>query len=633
MPIDVLEAEGILPPLQNKREPIDVLEAEGLAPPLADSQKQTFDQERQGMLGRFTNNLSNPLYHAAWGAGHALGEIPSNLLHIAGNVGIPGAEKGAKAWESILGSGPPPGLAGSAGHLGGDILGMLATDGASKVLSAGAEIPGIAGQLVKALGSDSGPEAAARRMLGMTGYGAVQNPNDPTQGALTGMVSGGIGEAIPINKIAQGGDILMGALKNRTSPEAEQFYKQVGGLPIPYASQDYYLNRLGNVPWSGVGKQVGQVQDEFSNVSQQLLQKLKGTSSMQDLSSSISDQIKATGKKIQSQKNDKYDQMADIANSLDAKVNETPKLNESVSEFISDPLYGLSGDFVKSISDFSKQKTMTFPEAIGQIKRFNRIARTKGDDTESMILKSMSASLKQDVEDSAQKTNSPEVMDALNKANQFYVNEYLPYKDNSIQSILRGKQNLETIQNTLSRDNDVVNKVISDLPSGAKEKVALLRLKNSFSQNPETGEYEANPRKLMSGYQRLSETQKQNLLDDDTRDLFQKLNFLGSKAYGTTYARPEGRIMGTAAAIGSVLPASELLIHGNPMASMLSAAGMGGYSGLANLNAKLLTNPRLGRSYLSAPQGLKANPRISDMLKQALGVSITNPLSPQQGMQ
>lgn len=567
----------------------------------------------------------------AWGAGHALGEIPSGIGHLLGKAGIPGAETASNWWDKQLGQLPST-WGTSIGHLGGDIAGMLGGGAALKGAAKAAELPGLLGKSVASLGDAEGAGAMANRLTTAGGMGAIQNPDNPQLGTALGLGAGGIGEAIPMKPLSKISDWLMGAVKGRTSPEAEHFYNMAGNLPIPYGEKprDVMLNILGNVPGAGVKKRVDQVRGAFDDLAQQIGSKLKGDSSDTSLASDITSSINKNYEVRHQKSGELYQNVADMAKKGGVQLDETPNLNATAKYYLDNPHNPLTDPQRKAIAEYANpnmgfsfslgnvKEPLDFSGAVAKTQEFNKNARELSDGFARGMHGELSKALKQDMQQAVEKSGNQDVMDALTAANKHYKEEVVPYKSNFPVKLRKDEVNLEGIQNTLSQDSGDINKIVEDLPQNVRDKIALLKLKSAFKDNPDTGERELNPRRLLSNYSRMSPVQRENLLDDETKDMFQRLNFLGQHSVGTTYARPEGRTIGTAAAAAATIPIWELINKGS-MAGLLGGVGtVGGLSLLGNAGTRALTNPRLGRAYLSRNPDLTANPQSEDIARRAI---------------
>jgi hypothetical protein len=622
MPVDLFEKFGVNPnaPAQAPQQaatsgPVDLFEKFGVTPQPPKPYNPVQDYARNAATG------NNQIYNAMWGAGHALGQIPA---HAAQLMGFPNA---AQAIGNTF-TAPPPGLGGTLGGIAGEGLGFAGLGLPLRGAMAAAELPGMAGQLMNALGSSAGAGGAAGRILGSAGFGALQNPNNPQAGAAVGGGIGSLAEALPISSVLKGAQLLGHALTGTTSPEAEAFYAMGRGLPVvPKDFGEHYRNVLGNMPLSGVQGNLNQIREAHDALAQQITKQMGAGAAPADMAAGLGDAIKENANKFRQQANEKYQNLADVAVNTGAKVETPINFQEAAKSFLERPLGNIPSDIKKSLETYSEHPEMEFPQAINLRQQLNAQARNDSDRYTRSIAGSLSEALRSDIGEAAQKTGNPKIIDALNTADQFYRNEYVPYQSTLSTALSKGKKNLEQLPNALLQDTEHTNKIVGDLSPEQRQQALLLRFKAAQSENPLSGEYITNPGKLSASYQRLSEAQKQKMLTPEVRNLFNQLDFLSKQTLGPTYARPISRAMGTTGA-DIAADAFHNATEGNA-GGLLKGLALGGAGATyGRLMQNLLTNPAFGKAYMSANLG--AVPQQVDLLRQLMTGGAIGTLSPRQ---
>src|ERR1044072_3946968 len=122
------------------------------------------------------NHQHNPLFNFLAAAGGALQNSLANLPYSP----IPHAPSSQ-------------GLSGKMGGIAGDLLGFIGGGEVLNTARASSESLPLMGQLAKLL-SGEGSSGIARRLIGTSMAGALENPQDRLQGAEKGALAGGMGE-------------------------------------------------------------------------------------------------------------------------------------------------------------------------------------------------------------------------------------------------------------------------------------------------------------------------------------------------------------------------------------------------------------------------------------------------------
>lgn len=125
------------------------------------------------------NHQHNPLFNFLSGAGGALQNSLANLPYSP----IPYAP-------------PSQGLSGKIGDVAGNLLGFVGGGEVLNTARAASESLPLMGQLAKSL-SGEGTSGIARRLIGTSMAGALENPHDRLQGAEKGALLAGLGESVP----------------------------------------------------------------------------------------------------------------------------------------------------------------------------------------------------------------------------------------------------------------------------------------------------------------------------------------------------------------------------------------------------------------------------------------------------
>ncbi|WP_339050240.1 hypothetical protein [Rickettsiella endosymbiont of Xylota segnis] len=173
----------------------------------------------------FEINQHNPVFNFLAGAGGALQNSLANL-----------------PYSPVHHAPSSQGLSGKIGDIAGNLLGFVGGGEALNAARAASEGLPFVGQLAKSLGGEGLP-GIARRLLGTSMAGALENPNDRMEGATKGALWAGVGESVPLalKGIHQAAEFihpqaftnkLVASLKNayeNSKAEATKRYGQVLG--------------------------------------------------------------------------------------------------------------------------------------------------------------------------------------------------------------------------------------------------------------------------------------------------------------------------------------------------------------------------------------------------------------------
>lgn len=136
--------------------------------------------EGQSINSNVLESQHNPLFNFLAGAGGALQNSLANLPYSP----IPHAPESQ-------------GLSGKMGDVAGNLLGFIGGGEVLNTARAASESLPLIGQLAKSL-NGKGLSGIARRLVGTSIGGALENPNDRMQGAENGALLAGVGESIPL---------------------------------------------------------------------------------------------------------------------------------------------------------------------------------------------------------------------------------------------------------------------------------------------------------------------------------------------------------------------------------------------------------------------------------------------------
>lgn len=205
-----------------------------------------------GLIPLLNSIAESPGTQAVLGAGDSIKNMLINSANILPGVNIPLTKSG---------QGTPYNVGNILGEIGGFLGGGEILDTARV---AAKSLPYI-GKAASALeGGQIGD--AARRILGSTMFGTLENPQDKTRGALTGAALGVGGEAAPIfigmltkpRNVAQG---IKDFIQSKAD-EAESLYKQVSDSA---GNKNIYTNNLTDRAYSDIDKDVFNFNKDIKN--------------------------------------------------------------------------------------------------------------------------------------------------------------------------------------------------------------------------------------------------------------------------------------------------------------------------------------------------------------------------------
>lgn len=509
---------------------------------------------------------------------------------------------------------------------------------------------------------------------------ALTNPENPVKalatGAGSGLFGGLVGKAVgstgnyldkalknPINEAAQrlGVTIPLG--------EATQ-------NPL---LKDFSQNRLTGIPFSGAAKGYANTGSNITDLLNQHLKTLRGDVAPEDIPTNIRNALIDSHQTAVEQKNDLYSEIdrratqsgaqpeiAPYKNALDSIIKEQSQLLFKNPELAIPSKYikqlqsfrtALGGnfkepsdivDYMNALTDegFEKPKDVieylnnnydttlkntkdlmsyanqlrprSFKNASLTAGALNKLAYEVSQtdaNTASKIYKARDGLLT-GMEQGAEASSDPGVMDAFNGAQSFYKNQYAPYEDPEIQKYLDKKSDPDLITQSFVKTGEyarptLLNRIMSKLNPTEQNQVAYNYLAKKVGSNGSKLE------SAISAYNKLNPQMRSVLFPDEINKDLDAISKVHGEIPDLLLNPPTGarlNNLGTLAAIAS--PATYLLGSGHPGLAAASVAGILGGGKAANY---LLNSPGF-RKAVSSMRGNRTAQALSAALNPTANI-------------
>jgi hypothetical protein len=379
-----------------------------------------------------------------------------------------------------------------------------------------------AGGLARGLGG------AARRAGAASAYATGQE-EDPLKAALLGLTAEGATRGI--QAAGRKGTFLPSS--PLTSEELKQAADVTRGTETNLGNviqnpflQKQFENVFPNIPLSGANQAMQRTASEIKNRGENILNKFKGSEDVPDIGERLHAALKSSAEETRNKKNEKFTALNEAADKEGVKTDRFNLINtakQMLKEIEDDPhLAGLTDSTAKGILDtianekikpnYSLKKTDLLRGKIG--KKRNE-AYISGNTDLRDILKTLKDAATKDINDAIDKADKPNLTDLRDKAMEFYMKEYAPFKEPEIEKFtIRGGDPDILAANFLKRSKlsdrgNLLQKLTSKLSSHDKDLLAYSYFSNAIKEG------ELNPSKLNTLYKDLGKKQKNALLSKE----------------------------------------------------------------------------------------------------------------------
>jgi hypothetical protein len=409
----------------------------------------------------------------------------------------------------------------------------------------------------------------------------------------------------------------------------------------PYLKK-FQENILPNIPFSGASNTMQTNAQNVINQGENLVNNIVANKPPEDLGQNLQDALIKAANKAQLQKRENYknvenlasqsglqvgrDNLSGVAKDYLDNINENPELSRLMPQNVKNDLQFYAKNITPTESSSTLKNSNILRGKLGDEANNNF---TNGNLYEYNIYRDLKNGLDQDIQNSINNSDNPEIKSAYNNAQNFYQTQIAPFELPQIVKYTRQGGDPDTILNTFlktGRKSDranLLNSLMSKLPESDKNLVPYAYYSNAYDKD---GNF--NPNTFQSLHNALGNRQKNVLVpDEDVRNQlnnYSKLVQLNQKPLYLMANPPTGQ-QNVQPLISGSLGAAAMAGH---IPGVLSAIGS------AKLANKLLTSENLRNALVN--QMLK-NQLAKEVTKSALSSTIARnlpraviPLSVQQ---
>lgn len=491
-------------------------------------------------------------------------------------------------------------------------------------------------------GSNEGMLAELSRILpsigGQSAYGAAQNPENRTEGAVTG---GMAGVTLPTAEMGMNRLKPSSLFRGNLSPEELKRNLEItqgtntglGSIIGSPLLKKTYENILSLIPFGGAEKAMLNTSSQIQKKGQNLLENFKGNIESNNHGKTLQDALKKAANDARQAKNESYSKVNEIADSVGLKVNrdnfsksaqqelqsieESPELKRSMNPKIISDLENYAsnnkGNNLK-LSNIFKGKISD------QASEFYK----NGQMHEYGIMQNLKNALGEDINRSIEESDHPHLKEAYSSAQKKYAEEFAPFEDSDITKFTRegGDPDLllpHFLKGGANDRSNILEKLLQKLEGKNKGIPAYAYLSKAINKDGTVDSL-----KLGKLYSDLGEKQKDVLFSDKklkkSIDDYSDLVKMNSNAMTLMFNPKTGYtnldyFMKAVPAIGALMTGG---LNAHSAAAM--AAAYTGQATASQLLTKLMTSPAFREKLITA---INKNKRINIPGKRYLTPAIS----------
>jgi hypothetical protein len=568
------------------------------------------------MIGQYGKQLGQTSLDQLKGAADALVNLPAEVA----NVALPQKYQ-IPTFKSSEGTDY------NIGHLIGE---MAAYPAGGEVLGMGREaaeaIP-LVGKLAESLGAEGLKPTIARQGLGGALYGASQQPENKTQGAVVGGALGGLGGGLEsaVNMLRPS-RLFRGTLSDeelmRNMNVSRGTQTGLGDVIESPTIKQFHENYIAKVPFSGVDQSMGQTKKLLEDQGNNILAKYLGTETPENVPQKINDYL-AKAKEIQTlEKNRLYGDANKIAEESSLNL-ELPNFTDTANKHINlindqsflkyEPearalLSRLSnykeipgkGDAYSALTGMGATQSPSLSEANMLAGKLNDLASkyrsspAAEDRHMSGVLSELGRSLKTDIKTGINSSGNDQLISAFSAAEKNYKENFSPFLDKDIWSFANRTKDsddlitrfIKTGKNT-DKGNQLEN-LMSKLPPEGQDLVKYEYLSRALKGSGVDRRIDPNALKTLWTDKNLGPRQKAalmpNLDEREQMDRYAKLVGMNPEAL-SAMVNPKTGVRNVQGLLGLTAAISAGMGH-----YAFPAMATGAVLGSRQIN-KMLTNP------------------------------------------
>lgn len=522
---------------------------------------QEIDYSKYGAVPVNQSPQSNQIDYSKYGAVPAqpVDREQSSLDKIANSAPVNAILGGGDALHNLLtmGTHNPQSSSGTAydiGRIGGNIAGFAGLGAPAFAIRGGATALPLLGKAAQYMGKQGLLPAMARLGAGGAAYeGATQGDNrllGAGLGAAGGAIGGGLAHAISALRPTR---LFKSNLSNEELARNAQIAGSTGtglGDIIESPTMKHVLeNMSGRNPFSGYDQKTGDTAEALVKQGDNILNRYLGDTHPFKVDEKIKEGLLNSYKTVEKEKNDLYKVPQNLAEKNNVFIEPKKFLDSAESsasfmrsqEFLSqlsknksllskiEPyLDGTittrdpgSGAYTKHYPKLSLKESNIFASEVW--KMGDKLTRNTDTKHQGGVLKSLSRSLKSDIQDSIEKSGNKEVKSTYDSAERNYENNYAPFLEGDIKKFIWGDKSHEDIVSTFlktGRDTDkgdLLKKYISKVDQKTKDLFKYSYL--SRAKEGEEGFQKVNPSRFAQLFSKnkLGDKQKSVLFNNEER--------------------------------------------------------------------------------------------------------------------
>jgi len=464
-------------------------------------------------------------------------------------------------------------------------------------------------------------------------YGAVQAANNPKSsiglGAGIGAALGAPGEAFGnmIGNYMRGLASKAGEAGSRiNTPQEVQKIAQLTGQPTDFGSlvgskglsnlANKVLPNMGLIPFIS-NKGMKAVQEAMKNqtdtAADSLLNGLRGGVNPEDIPESLRKAISGNLNNYKSTASDMYDAVSNSAKNRGVRINDFSNLKNALND-IND-----EGSLLPESSGFLNKLKKLVPEAESDGQQYSK-TNEKYDPVHTLSKQAsnysgtnyssnaplsrqysiIGSALKKDLQNGLSSSGNGDLVTSLNKANQYYKDNVVPYNDNVVRGIINGNKDVESLPNRLKQSQ--VSTVVGHLSDDDQNRLGYQLLsKKALEEDKKLGTIQTSPQKLMGAYNSLSPSVRSRLFSPENINNFDVLRAqLGTQQSLRDALSPAGNDLNKIVKKGAIKFAPSIASTVTGISSPhLIAPLWAGSNIAARLGNKLLRSEALRNAYLN----------------------------------
>lgn len=542
-----------------------------------------------------------------------------------------------------------------AGQSLSDLGGFFAGGAPAEIARASAAAIPLIGKAAQYLGKTGVLPDAVSMGLGGAAYGAVTNPNNPTQGAIQGGLTGASAPLIPA---AFGG--IKQSISNITNPTTKltAFYSpeeiarnmqaaKGSETPLGNIIGDPKLIRKFDIilpknPRSGAEQKMANTALNITNQGTNLLENYLGNTHPLEVNQKLGEALKNAYNNQQSLKRSLYSNVEDIADASGLKL-ELPQFSQLAKKYtglINDTNFlkyePESKQIMSRLSNYknpvenletglldakgnpiTNPKYPTLQEANILAGKLGSMAKSHGsspameDQHLASVYGNMAKALKSDIRNTIDQSGNEQLKEAFETAEKNYKDNYAPFLDKQIYQFISGKKSADELVSNFIKtgsstdQGEKLQKLMSKLSPEDQNLVKYAYFSRALTGDE--GNRHVNPLSFKSlwGDRSLGQTQKKALIPNDEErkqvDNYARLAKMNSEGLTRTILPKTGiRAVGAEKDIPEVIGGLVGLVHGGAPTGILGAIAGRIFKDISNKSAvKKLTDEAIRNKLIS----------------------------------